>query len=157
MVVKYIAFTWQGDKVEGVLDVEQVDEARELLQQDELIPYRLTMVRQRRSLVQLAPFLFKPKPKDKASMLVVIEHLHQMEDNPELFREAVYALSQVDPLLFTKIAANARGAREGYEVGAKILIGQGKWIQAIKLIREVTGMTLKEAKAVADRMRENAH
>ena len=64
MVVKYIAYTWQGEKVEGVLDVDQLDEARELLQRDELIPYRLTMVKPRRSLAQLAPFLFKPKPKE---------------------------------------------------------------------------------------------
>ena len=64
MVVKYIAYTWQGEKVEGVLDVDQVDDARELLQREELIPYSLTIVRPRRSLVSLAPFLFKPKAKE---------------------------------------------------------------------------------------------
>ena len=39
MVVKYVAYTWQGQKVQGFLDVDQEDEAQEMLQQDNLIPY----------------------------------------------------------------------------------------------------------------------
>ena len=42
MVIKYIAYTWQGDKVEGVLDAVREQDARELLHSQELIPYRLT-------------------------------------------------------------------------------------------------------------------
>jgi len=41
------------------------EDARQRLQQDQLIPYRLTTVRTRRSLVQLAPSLFLPKPKER--------------------------------------------------------------------------------------------
>lgn len=64
MVIRYIAYTWQGEKVEGTLDVDREDEARELLQQDNLIPYRLTKVRPLPSLARLAPYLFKPKPQE---------------------------------------------------------------------------------------------
>ena len=64
MVVKYVAYTWQGQKVEGFLDVDQEDKAREILQQDNLIPYSLSQVRKRRSLVQMMPALFPPSPKE---------------------------------------------------------------------------------------------
>ena len=64
IVIRYIAYTWQGEKVEGILDVDGEEEAPELLHQEDLIPYRLTHVRPRPSLVRLAPFLFKPKPQE---------------------------------------------------------------------------------------------
>jgi len=64
MVIKYIAYTWQGERVEGILDVEREEEARELLHRDDLIPYRLSRVRQRPSLASLAPFFFKPKAQE---------------------------------------------------------------------------------------------
>ena len=64
MVVRYIAYTWQGERVEGVLEVDREDEARELLQKDDLIPYRLVKVRPFPSLSPLAPLLLKPKPQE---------------------------------------------------------------------------------------------
>ena len=64
MVVKYVAYTWQGQKIEGFLDVDREDQAREMLQRDNLIPYSLSQVRKRRSLVQLMPALFPPGPKE---------------------------------------------------------------------------------------------
>ena len=64
MVIKYIAYTWQGEKVEGVLEVDREEEARELLHQEDLIPYQLTQVRPAPSLSRLAPYLFKPKPQE---------------------------------------------------------------------------------------------
>lgn len=64
MVVKYVAYTWQGQKVEGTLDVDEEDVAREMLQQDNLIPYSLSQVHQRRTLVQLMPVLFPASPKE---------------------------------------------------------------------------------------------
>ena len=64
MVIRYVAYTWQGERVEGTLDVEKEEEARELLHRDDLIPYRLSRVRQRPSFARLAPFLFKPKPQE---------------------------------------------------------------------------------------------
>ena len=64
MVIKYVAYTWQGEKVEGVLDVVREQDARELLHQQELIPYRLTRVRPLPSWKVLAPYLFRPKPQE---------------------------------------------------------------------------------------------
>lgn len=46
------------------MDVATEEDARQLLQRDQLIPYRLSQVRPRRSLVQIAPSLFLPKPKE---------------------------------------------------------------------------------------------
>ena len=65
MVIRYIAYTWQGQKVEGVLDVATEEDARQQLQLDQLIPYRLTTVKTRRSLVRIVPSLFVPKPKER--------------------------------------------------------------------------------------------
>lgn len=64
MVIRYVAYTWQGQRVEGVLPVDREEEALALLERDELIPYRLVPVRPRRSLVQLAPSLFRPQPQE---------------------------------------------------------------------------------------------
>ena len=64
MVIRYVAYTWQGERVEGILDVDGEEEARELLHREDLIPYRLSRVRQRPSFARLAPFFFKPKPQE---------------------------------------------------------------------------------------------
>ncbi len=64
MAIKYVAYSWQGQKLEGVLQVDREEDAREALERDELIPYRLAVVRRRRSIVALLPFLFRPTPKD---------------------------------------------------------------------------------------------
>ncbi len=64
MVVRYVAYTWQGEKVEGVLDVDREEEAREMLQKDDLIPYELVRVSPAPSLSSLAPILFNPKPQE---------------------------------------------------------------------------------------------
>lgn len=64
MVVRYVAYTWQGDKVEGVLDVDREEEARAMLQREDLIPYELVRVRPLPSFSSLAPVLFHPKPQE---------------------------------------------------------------------------------------------
>ena len=64
MVVRYVAYTWQGDKIEGVLDVDREEEARAMLQQDDLIPYELVRIRPVPSFSSLAPILFQPKPQE---------------------------------------------------------------------------------------------
>ena len=64
MAIKYEAYTRLGEKVQGVLETDSEEDAYGILEKDELIPYRLRPVRTRRSLVQLAPGLFKPKPQD---------------------------------------------------------------------------------------------
>ena len=61
MAIKYEAYTRLGEKVQGVLETDSEEDAYGILEKDELIPYRLRPVRTRRSLVQLAPGLFKPK------------------------------------------------------------------------------------------------
>ena len=64
MVIKYVAYTWQGQKVEGTLEVDAEEQAMELLRRDDLIPYRLTKVRPLPSLARLAPYISKPKPQE---------------------------------------------------------------------------------------------
>ena len=63
MAIRYEAYTWSGKKVKGVLEANNEEDAYELLQQDQLVPYRLSPVRRRRSLVEAAPGLFKPGPQ----------------------------------------------------------------------------------------------
>ena len=64
MSIKYEAYTWSGQKVKGVLEIDSEEAAYELLEQDQLIPYRLRPVHRRRSLAQIAPRLFQPKPQE---------------------------------------------------------------------------------------------
>ena len=64
MAIRYEAYTWSGRKVKGVLDTNSEEDAYELLERDELIPYRLLPVRRRRTLVEILPSLFTPRPKD---------------------------------------------------------------------------------------------
>ena len=64
MVIRYVAYNWVGQKVTGVLETDSEDDAYEQLEGEDLIPYRLQPVRRRRTLVQLIPTLFKPKPKE---------------------------------------------------------------------------------------------
>jgi type IV pilus assembly protein PilC len=44
--------------------VDREEDARALLERQELIPYRLAVVRRRRSIVELMPSLFRPPPKE---------------------------------------------------------------------------------------------
>jgi type IV pilus assembly protein PilC len=64
MAIKYVAYSWLGQKLEGVLQVDREEDARQALEGDGLIPFRLAPVFRRRSLVQLMPSLFKPPPKE---------------------------------------------------------------------------------------------
>ena len=64
MVVRYVAYTWQGDKVEGVLNVDREEDARAMLHRDNLIPYEIVRVRPFPSFSSLAPVLFHPKPQE---------------------------------------------------------------------------------------------
>jgi type IV pilus assembly protein PilC len=61
MSIRYVAYTWLGKRVEGVLETDSEEKVYQTLEQDQLIPYRLTLVRPRRSLVELTPSLFRPK------------------------------------------------------------------------------------------------
>ena len=81
--------------MEGVLDVDGEDEAREMLQRENLIPYKLVLVAQRRSLVQLLPALFPPSPKELIEytrgdgVVTPVRHPHQglaeHSSGPKLF------------------------------------------------------------------------
>ena len=64
MAIKYEAYTRQGQKVKGILQTDSEEDAYGMLEEDELVPYRLRLVTPRRSLVQLMPGLFKPKPQE---------------------------------------------------------------------------------------------
>ena len=64
MAIEYIAYTWQGRKVTGLVETESVDAVYDMLAQDELIPYRVRAAKPRRPLVEILPGLFKPKARD---------------------------------------------------------------------------------------------
>ena len=64
MAIKYEAYTRLGEKVTGVLDTDSEEAAYNLLEQDDLIPYRVRPVRQSRSLAQVMPSLFQPRSGD---------------------------------------------------------------------------------------------
>ena len=64
MAIKYEAYTWSGEKVTGVLETYSEEDAYEMLRQDELVPYRLETVRERRTLVQIVPRLFPARSQD---------------------------------------------------------------------------------------------
>ncbi len=64
MAIKYEAYTRGGKKVRGVLPTDSEDDAYGMLEQDDLIPYRLKPVRARPGLVQLLPALFRPTRQD---------------------------------------------------------------------------------------------
>ena len=102
MVIKYVAFTWQGQKVEGVLDVATEEEAREQLQNDHLIPYQLATVRPRRTLVQIAPGLFQPKPKELIEFTRGVSSLLrsgiQLREAVEILREQSSGLGMKEVL-----------------------------------------------------------
>ena len=102
MVVRYVAYTWQGEKVQGVLDVATEEDARQLLQQDQLIPYQLSQVRPRRSLVQLAPSLFQPKSKELIEFTRGLSSLLRsgipMREGLEILREQSSSLGMKEVL-----------------------------------------------------------
>jgi type IV pilus assembly protein PilC len=64
MAIKYEAYTRSGEKVTGVLDADSKEDAVGMLEQEELIPYRLKPVRKAPNLIRLAPSLFKPRSQD---------------------------------------------------------------------------------------------
>ena len=87
---KYVAYTWQGERVKGVLQVNREEEAQDLLRRDDLIPYRLTLVRPGPSLSRLAPYLFKPKPQEiiefTRSMAALLRSGISLHEALEMFR-----------------------------------------------------------------------
>ena len=64
MAIKYEAYTRMGEKVRGVLQADSTEEAHNMLEGRELIPYRLKPVRKLPNLVLISPSLFKPKTQD---------------------------------------------------------------------------------------------
>src|SRR3990172_7708121 len=64
MALRYIAYNQLGRRVEGVLETDSEQAAYTTLRQDGLIPYRIERVRPPRSLADIAPSLFRPKPQD---------------------------------------------------------------------------------------------
>ena len=63
MAIKYEAYNWSGEKVTGVLEADTEEDAYAQLERENLVPYKLRPVRVRRTLVQIAPTLFQPKPQ----------------------------------------------------------------------------------------------
>ena len=61
MAISYVAYTWQGQKVTGVMEAPSVEDVFDALEQDQLIPYKVKPVQERRPLVEVFPGLYKPK------------------------------------------------------------------------------------------------
>ncbi len=64
MAVRYVAYNWLGQKIEGVLDTDSEKAAYELLEKESLIAYSVHAVKRRRTLVEMAPSLYKPTTRD---------------------------------------------------------------------------------------------
>ncbi len=64
MAIQYVAYSWGGRKVQGVLETSSVDAAYEELQRQGLIPYKVGVVRPARPLAERFPSLYRPKPRD---------------------------------------------------------------------------------------------
>jgi ribosomal protein L7/L12 len=100
----------------------------------------------------------KPEPKVLPPRAKVVEHLREMEDHPEYFRQTAYALSQLDSRAFADIADAVRDRFEGKMTLAKLLIARGEnKIRVLKLIREVTGKDHGEASEIYERFKAEIH
>ena len=64
MSIKYEAYTRLGEKVVGVLHTDSEEAAYEILEQEDLIPYRLRPARSGLSLPRMFPTLFNPSSQD---------------------------------------------------------------------------------------------
>lgn len=121
MVIKYVAFTWQGHKVEGVLDVATEEEAREQLQNEHLIPYQLETVRPRRTLVQIAPGLFPTKPKEliefTRGLSALLRSGIQLRESLIILREQSSALGMKEVL--RRVIEDIEGGRRFSEACAQ--------------------------------------
>ena len=64
MAIKYEAYTRLGEKVVGVLHTDDEEAAYDILEQEELIPYRLRPASSRFSLPRMFPTVFNPSAQD---------------------------------------------------------------------------------------------
>ena len=64
MAIKYEAYTRLGEKVVGVLHTDSEEAAYDILEQEDLIPYRLRPARSGFSLPRMFPTIFNPSPQD---------------------------------------------------------------------------------------------
>ena len=165
MVIKYVAFTWQGQKVEGVLDVATEEDARQLLRNDQLIPYQLATVRPRRTLVQIAPGLFQPKPKEIIEFTRGLSSLLrsgiQLREALGILREQSSALGMKEVL--RRVIEDIEGGQRFSEACAKhpsvfsefysslLKVGEAGGGMAVTL--QQLGETLEKRKVMRDRVK----
>ena len=64
MAIRYEAYTHAGEKVKGVLATDSEEVAYDLLEKEKLIPYKVRVVRPRRSLPEILRNLLKPTTQD---------------------------------------------------------------------------------------------
>ena len=64
MAIKYEAYTRLGEKVVGVLHTDSEEAAYDILEQEDLIPYRLRPARSGLSLPRMFPTIFNPSAQD---------------------------------------------------------------------------------------------
>ena len=165
MVIKYVAFTWQGHKVEGVLDVATEEEAREQLQNEQLIPYELETVRPRRTLVQIAPGLFQTKPKEliefTRGLSALLRSGIQLREALVILREQSSALGMKEVL--RRVIEDIEGGQRFSEACAKhpsvfsdfysslLKVGEAGGGMAVTLTQ--LAETLEKRKAMRDRVK----
>ena len=156
-MIKYVAYTWQGDRVEGVLQVNREEEARDLLLRDDLIPYRLVQVRPRPSLSRLAPYLFKPKPQEiidfTRSMAALLRAGIPLHEAVVMFRAESHGLGLKE--ILRRVIEDIEGGMRFSEAMARHPAIFSTFYLRILKFGEVTGGMARSLHQLADNLEKN--
>lgn len=156
-MIKYVAYTWQGDRVEGVLQVNREEEARDLLLRDDLIPYRLVQVRPRPSLSRLAPYLFKPKPQEiidfTRSMAALLRAGIPLHEAVVMFRAESRGLGLKE--ILRRVIEDIEGGMRFSEAMARHPAIFSTFYLRILKFGEVTGGMARSLHQLADNLEKN--
>ena len=156
-MIKYVAYTWQGERVEGVLQVNREEEARDLLLRDDLIPYRLVQVRPRPSLSRLAPYLFKPKPQEiidfTRSMAALLRAGIPLHEAVVMFRAESRGLGLKE--ILRRVIEDIEGGMRFSEAMARHPAIFSTFYLRILKFGEVTGGMARSLHQLADNLEKN--
>ncbi len=164
MSTKYVAYTWLGKRIEGLLDTDSEAAALEQLERDQVIPYKLTPFR-RRSLVEMAPSLFRPNEQTviefsrQLALLVqsgiplreALTALREQTGNPgmkEALRRVVRSIEEGEP--FSAACAGQPTVFPGFYVR---VLRVGESTGDLGVVLEDLARTLERRKAVKDKVR----
>lgn len=165
MALRYVAYNQLGSRVEGVLDTDSEQSAYASLQQEGLIPYRLSRIRRRKSYVEYAPSLFKPGPQD---LIDFTRGLATLLKSGIALRESLVALRDQarNPglkLALRKVVAGIEGGSKFSETCEQSpsvfpeffirLVRVGEATGEMSLTMEQVSTTLARRKATRDKVR----